>query len=758
MPHFTLPIQSTAGRNSPKSLPVDPYNVSEPPYQGQLTTDAAAYQDGTADTAIVVDNGSSSVRAGWQTEGAPRLQFPPLMARYTDRKLNRKLCFLGSEIYFDGTARGQAKNLYEPGSNIVNNWDVQEGVLDYIFLKLGIDGQNGAVDRPVVMTEPLANVGYTRKVMSEMLFELYNVPSVAYGVDSLFSYDYNGGTTGLVVSSAHMSTHLIPVVDKRPLIAQATRLDWGRWQCVDYLTRLLKAKYPGLLAAGKVNETQVEDMVRSHCYVSQDYDKEMLRMLDWSGLESRDHTVQLPFQEKEVVQKTEEEIRRAEEKRREGGRRLQEQAAKMRLEKLIRKEQEVEWFKEVQINVQNATTKKEKQVLLDEEEFRDEVALERRIKEMEKSIRKQRNKDVGDMEEEPEGPPTYPLLDIPDAELDEDGIKAKRQQRLLKSNHDARARAKAEKDAEKARQEQIQRLDDARRENDLEGWVEERRIARHNTIQKMRDRDRLKADLGNRKSQASQMRMKTIANLASDNPFNRKRRRGQAADDDGFGADDADWAVYRDIGRGEDDDEDEEEDLDAQLKAVEGQLLQYDPDFTEEKTLEGQQDWTKSLVHSFLRGPYPFDAESARESNQFHLNVERIRVPEVIFQPGIAGVDQAGITEVAEDILNTRLATHAARSDVLKDVFLTGGYCLFQGFEERLRAELRAVLPADVVLGLRKAKDPSLDAWKGAARWAGTPGSRQAFVSKREWEEKGGEYIKEHDLGNVFTRRFKEDS
>lgn len=674
------------------------------------------------------------------------------MARYTDRKLNRKLMFIGSEIYFDGTARGQAKNVYEPGSNIVNNWDVQEGLLDYIFMKLGIDGRNGQIDRPVVMTEPLANLPYTRKVMSEILYELYNVPSVAYGVDSLFSYNYNNGNTGLVVSSAHMSTHLIPVVDKVPLITHATRLDWGRAQCAEYLQRLLKAKYPGLLTSGKVNETQIEDLVRQHCYVSQDYDKETLHLLDWSGLEDRDHIVQIPFQEKEVVQKTEEEIRRAEEKRKEGGRRLQEQAAKMRLEKLIRKEQELEFFKQLQQDVLNAPTKKEARNLLDEEEFRDEVQLDRRIKEMEKSIRKQRNKDVGDMEEEAEEPPSYPLLDVPDDELDEEGLKQKKAQRLLKANHEARARAKAEKEAEKARQAEIQRLDDERREADLDSWVEERRAARQATIQKIKDRERLKADLGNRKSQASQMRMKHIANLASENPLGRKRRRG-GNDDDGFGADDADWMIYREIqaGRNDDDEDDEEEDLGAHLKSIESQLLKYDPDFTEQSTQEAQKDWTKSLVHAFLRGPWPFDAESARESNQFHLNVERIRVPEVVFQPSIAGVDQAGIVEIAEDIVMQRLSGHDARDAILKDVFITGGYALFRGFEERLRDELRAVLPADIQLGLRRAKDPILDAWKGAAKWASTAESRSAFVSKEEWQEKGGDYIHEHNLGNVYS-------
>lgn len=52
--------------------------------------------------------------------------------------------------------------------------------------------------------------------MSEILFECYGAPSVAYGVDSLFSYSYNGGRNGLVVDSSYTSTHLIPVVDAKP--------------------------------------------------------------------------------------------------------------------------------------------------------------------------------------------------------------------------------------------------------------------------------------------------------------------------------------------------------------------------------------------------------------------------------------------------------------------------------------------------------------------------------------------------------------
>jgi actin-related protein 5 len=108
-------------------------------------------------------SGSGLVRAGWAFDKAPRLSFPANVARYRDRKLNRACQFVGWDAYADATTRGQIRNAFEPGTNVVVNWDVMEGILDYTFLQLGIDGSEGGIGRPVVMTEPLANVGYSRK-------------------------------------------------------------------------------------------------------------------------------------------------------------------------------------------------------------------------------------------------------------------------------------------------------------------------------------------------------------------------------------------------------------------------------------------------------------------------------------------------------------------------------------------------------------------------------------------------------------------
>lgn len=107
--------------------------------------------------------GTSTVRAGWSTDRAPRLALPPLMAKYKDRRINRYYMFSGSDVFADGTSRGQSKNVYEPGTNIINNWDCMEGVLDYVFIKLGLGNHDGGIGRPVVMTEPVANLEYSRK-------------------------------------------------------------------------------------------------------------------------------------------------------------------------------------------------------------------------------------------------------------------------------------------------------------------------------------------------------------------------------------------------------------------------------------------------------------------------------------------------------------------------------------------------------------------------------------------------------------------
>lgn len=67
--------------------------------------------------------------------------------------------------------------------------------------------------------------------------------------------------------------------------------------------------------------------------------------------------------------------------------------------------------------------------------------------------------------------PTFPLVNVPDHTLDEEGIKEKRRQRLMKAGYDARNRAKIEKEEERKAAEEQHRRDEEERRNDPRAWA-----------------------------------------------------------------------------------------------------------------------------------------------------------------------------------------------------------------------------------------------------------------------------------------------
>ena len=189
---------------------------------------------------------------------------------------------------------------------------------------------------------------------------------------------------------------------------------------------------------------------------------------------------------------------------------------------------------------------------------------------------------------------------------------------------------------------------------------------------KMKDRKKNKEQLSDRKSLAAQNRMKSIANLASEAKGGKKRKRGEkgpslaqhptalpfryadqsrTAADDEFGKNDADWAVYREIVRlapriprsaadrlakQGNEDSDDEDDVLTLLQETEARLLEHDPAFTVDNTAERIALRKHQLLNAFVRGlsqddPLEtYDPQSLEHNSQLHLNVERIRVPEVI--------------------------------------------------------------------------------------------------------------------------------
>ncbi|CEG69759.1 hypothetical protein RMATCC62417_05776 [Rhizopus microsporus] len=717
------------------------YTLEEKEYIAPYYTVRDDYQHyQSLNTPIVIDNGSKQCRAGWATEKLPSLVFDNVVSKYKDRRLNANTLAVGMDALADPAAKSNARSPFD--ANVVCDFEKMENVLDYIFLLLGIN--TSSIQHPIIMTEAVCNPSYSRNLMNELLFEGYRVPSVAYGIDSLFSYYANNGTKddgGIIISSGNTSTHIIPTIGGRGILSKTKRINYGGTQATDYMLKLMQLKYPTFPT--KMTAGQAEDLVRTHTFVAKDYQEALKRIEDRNTFQEIDRIIQFPFTAPIVEEKSAEELARQAAKREENARRLRESAARSRLEKLVAREQQYEAFTNLK-NAKGTIKKADWLAQLKEAGFKDESDLDDTIKQLDTAIQRARNKELGIEENEEKEPPATDLINIPDDQLDEAGKKEKKKQKLMKANYDARQRAKKAKEEARLKEEEEARLEEQKRKEDPAGWVQSIKEKRQQVIDRLKKRKRLASELADRRSRASQLRMKSIANLASDSPTSKRRRKG--AEEDTFGQDDEDWAIYREISR-EDESDEEEEDM-SQLNQYESLLLQYDPDFLPEHLYESMSSPTNTLIHLLTRGMYPpWDPTDIAQSYQLHVNVERVRVPEVLFQPNIIGLDQAGLIETVNDIVKTFDVNQ--RQKIMQNIFLTGGYSQVPGLSDRIHASLQSIYPVNTNITVKRAKNPLLDAWRGAAMFSQDNTNKQYFVTRKEYEEYGSDYLKEHGLGNI---------
>lgn len=136
------------------------------------------------------------------------------------------------------------------------------------------------------------------------------------------------------------------------------------------------------------------------------------------------------------------------------------------------------------------------------------------------------------------------------------------------------------------------------------------------------------------------------------------------------------------------------------------------------------------------------------ETHQLHVGIERIRAPELLFQPSMIGSGEAGLAETIEFVLRGYPAD--VQTALVSNVFLTGGCAAFPGLTERLHQELQEMRPFKSTFNVTIADNPTLDAWHGARTFSSSPDLSQYLVTRLEYEEKGGEYLKEHDTSNKY--------
>ncbi|XP_042299487.1 actin-related protein 5 [Sceloporus undulatus] len=287
---------------------------------------------------LVLDNGSFQLRLGWASSdasvpGEPLLRFRSLVARSRGARGGAgPETQVGNDLGSPEPLRWLLRSPFD--RNVPVQMELQELLFDHGFQRLGLASQQGRVDHPIVVTEAVCNPLYSRQMMSELLFECYQVPKASYGVDSLFSFRHNQRqgwpSSGLVLSSGYQCTHILPVLDGRLDARNCKRINIGGCQAALYLQRLLQLKYPGHFAA--ITLSRVEEILHEHSYVAEDYKDEMQKWRSPEYYENNVHKMQLPFSNKLLGSTLTSEEKQ--ERRQQQLRRLQELNARRREEKL----------------------------------------------------------------------------------------------------------------------------------------------------------------------------------------------------------------------------------------------------------------------------------------------------------------------------------------------------------------------------------------------------------------------------------------
>ena len=575
---------------------------------------------------------------------------------------------------------------------------------------------------------------YFVSAMNELLFECYSAPSVAYGIDAMFSLYKNksekvasNACSGIIVSMGFHTVHIIPILDGKISTKGVRRINIGGFYLTNYALKAMQLKYPSHVANMTVG--RAEEILQYHCRVVTDYNHEIAKWSDTEFYNRNVKRLQLPFNLVPRTPVTDPEV--VKQRRQELAKRLVEMNAKKREEKL---------------NEDKATLRTLQTCLtLYEQGYEDKV--KRMIARLTDSNTPGNSND--DNLSVKSSDDIKKMIDKTKSRI-EKSILVLERKKNSETNKDNIVNDKNEQPEMKKRREDMDEVE----KKELDATINDVKLKRQELLDKRAARQHRKQQLAKRRTAASQERMRIITQLA-------KKSSKKDSDKDNFGMEDSDWDVYKQINK-DIGDSGTQINLDFIPKNSFRSFSLLQQYLTDSNCIVTDSEEEQNLLNEYdqvLKEADPNDEgdgtcggnEISRDSPewyQLHLATEQIRISEILFQPSIIGHEQAGISETIEFILKKFSASE--QSKLVSDVFLTGSLSCLPGIKSRLEKDLKEMRPFKSSFNVRTAKFPSADAWNGAKKFANTSPSSN-FISRQEYEEMGSEYLSVHHCSNMYV-------
>ncbi|KAL4579799.1 hypothetical protein LXL04_015965 [Taraxacum kok-saghyz] len=117
------------------------------------------------------------------------------------------------------------------------------------------------------------------------------------------------------------------------------------------------------------------------------------------------------------------------------------------------------------------------------------------------------------------------------------------------------------------------------------------------------------------------------------------------------------------------------------------------------------------------------------------MGAERFRCPEVLFQPYIIGIEDAGIHEMTYDSIMK--CDINLRSEMFGYIMLSGGSTLFPGISDRMTKEITALAPGGIKIKVVAPPERKYSVWIGGSIFASLNTFQQIWISQDEYNESG---------------------